>query len=308
VLQRIPPQRDGSPAADSLHFYAVPGDATDPGEYASLLDALPASVPDLCWVVQGVLIHILETWRYGVELPRERQGEVSIGAVEGLLKRILELDRQPLTIQRPPERRVVATCHDFSILLCAMLRRQGRPARARAGFAAYLMPGKYTDHWVCQYWDGGSARWVTVDAQLDAVHRQGYGIAFDPYDVPPDQYLPGARAWQECRAGRMDPQFFGFSRWTGMGYLRHVLLRDLLALNKQEGLPWEDAGLPAGDESAIADEDYARLDEIAALAQTGNGGFARLRSAYQEVMKQKRPPDWWPWRLDDVQGLNVRYT
>jgi hypothetical protein len=306
--QRIPPQRAEPPAADPLHYYAVPGDATDPGECASLLDALPASVPDLCQVAQGLLIHILETWRYGIELPRARQTEVSIGTAEGLLKRIQELDRQPLTIQRTPEKRVVATCHDFSILLCAMLRSQGRPARARAGFAAYLMPGKYTDHWVCQFWDGGEARWVTVDAQLDAIHRQGYGIAFDPCDVPADQYLPGARAWQECRAGRMDPQSFGFSRWSGMGYLRHVLLRDLLALNKAEGLPWEDAGLPAGDESVITDEDRARMDEVAALALGGNGTFAGLRSAYEEVMRLNRPPDWWPWRLDEVQSLNLRYT
>jgi len=306
--QRIPPQRDESLAADPLHFYAVPGDATDPRKYASHLDALPTSTPALCRVAQGLLIHILETWRYGVELPRERQAEVSIGTVEGLLKRILELDQQPLTTQRAPERRVVATCHDFSILLCAMLRRQGRPARARAGFAAYLMPGKYTDHWVCQYWDGGAARWVTVDAQLDAAHLQGYGIAFDPCDVPAEQYLTGAHAWQECRAGRMDPHSFGFSRWSGMGYLRHVFLRDLLALNKSEGLPWEDAGLPVREESAITDEDRARLDELAALALAGNGAFDCLYSAYEAVVSSGRPPDWWPWRLDDVQSLNLRYA
>jgi hypothetical protein len=106
----------------------------------------------------------------------------------------------------------------------------------------------------------------------------------------------------------MDPQSFGFSRWWGMGYLRHVLLRDLLALNKREGLPWEDAGLPAGDEGVITDEDRARLDEIAALALAGNGAFAGLRSAYEDVMSLRRPPDWWPWRLDEVQSLNLRYT
>ncbi len=308
MLERISPEWDESLASDPLRYYAVPGDATDPGEYASLFCALPASVPELCQVAQGLLIHILETWRYGIELPRARQAEVSIGTVEGLLRRILELDRQPLTVRRPPEKRAVATCHDFSIMLCAMLRSQGRPARARAGFAAYLMPGKYTDHWVCQYWNGAEGRWVTVDAQLDSLHRQGYGIVFDPCDVPEQEYLPGARAWLECRDGRMDPQAFGFSRWAGMGYLRHVLLRDLLALNKRESLPWEDAGLPAGDENGITDEDRARLDDVAALSRAENGGFAALRAAYDEIMHHRRPPDWYPWRLDDVQSLNLRYS
>jgi hypothetical protein len=307
MSQRISPEAEEA-GADPLQYYALPGDSTDLGDYAWLCDALPTSVPDLCRIVQGVLIHILETWRYGIELPKPRQNEVRIGTAEGLLKRILELDGERLAVQRPPEKRVAATCHDFSILLCAMLRRQGQPARARAGFAAYLTPGKYIDHWVCEYWQPNTKRWVMVDAQLDGVHRPGYGIAFDPCAVPSEQYLTGARAWQECRAGRMDPQSFGFSRWWGMGYLRHVLLRDLLALNKREGLPWEDAGLPVGDEGAITDEDRARLDEIAALAQAGNGALGGLCSAYEEVMSLGRPPDWWPWRLDEVQGLNLRYT
>jgi hypothetical protein len=307
MSQGILPEWPAASGLGPLRYYALPGGATDLGEYASLCDALPVSVPDLCRVVQGVLIHILETWRYGVELPKARQSEVSIGTAEGLLKRIMELDGQPLTVQRPPERRVVATCHDFSILLCAMLRHQGQPARARAGFAAYLMPGKYVDHWVCQYWDGGAERWVTVDAQLDAVHCQGYGIAFDPCDAPADQYLTGARAWQECRAGRIDPQSFGFSRWWGMAYLRHVLLRDLLALNKREGLPWEDAGLTVEDERAVTDEDRLRLDRIAALALAGNGALAGLRFAYEEVVTLGRPPDCLPWALDEVQSLNLRY-
>jgi hypothetical protein len=287
---------------DPLQYYASLGDSTDLGEYASLCAGLPASVPDLCRVVQGLLIHILETWRYGIELPAARLSEVSIGTARGLLKRILELDAQPLTVQRWPVKRVVATCHDFSILLCTMLRWQGRPARARAGFAAYLMPGMYVDHWVCEYWQPDSRRWMIADPQLDGVHCQGYGIAFDPNAVPPDQYLTGARAWQECRAERMDPQSFGFSRWWGMAYLRHVLLRDLLALNKREGLPWEDAGLRIGDESEITDQDRARLDEIAQQAAAGNGAFAALRSSYEEVVSLRRPPDCLPWRLDEVQG------
>jgi hypothetical protein len=307
VSRHIAPEPE-TRGADPLRYYSSPGDSTDLGDCACFCAGLPTSVPGLCTILQGALIHILEAWRYGIELPEARQNEVCIGTAEGLLRRIFELDRQPLIVKRPPEKRVVATCHDFSILLCAILRRQGQPARPRAGFAAYLMPGKYTDHWVCQYWRPDTRRWVTVDAQLDGVQRLGYGINFDPCDVPLAQYLTGAHAWQECRAGRADPHSFGFSRWWGMGYLRHVLLRDLFALNKREGLPWEHAGLPVSDEGSITARDRAHLDELARLVELSDSAFASLHSAYEEVANRGRPADYLPWRLDEVQTLNLRHS
>lgn len=287
-------------SSDPLQYYTSFGDATDPGDYLPWLEGLPSNVADLCAVVQGLLVHVLEAWRYDLPLSLERQREVSIGSVAGILARIHELDARPLTVARPPEKRVVATCHDFSVLLCAMLRQQGRPARPRAGFAAYLLPGKYIDHWLCEYWQPEEQRWIAADAQLDEVQRLGYGVGFDPCDVPETDYLTGARAWERCRDGQADAQLFGFSRWWGIGYVRHVLLRDLLALNKKEGLPWESAGLPELEEGKVSEQDRQALDRISQLALAGNGSFFELRSVYEHVIRSGRPPDWRPWRLEDV--------
>jgi hypothetical protein len=44
-------------------------------------------------------------------------------------------------------KRLVGNCRDFSTMLCAMLRHQGVPARARCGFGAYFLPNHYEDHW-----------------------------------------------------------------------------------------------------------------------------------------------------------------
>jgi len=287
---------------DVLEYYATPGEVTDPGQHARCLDVLPSEIPALSEIMQGLLIHVLEAERYGVQLSRERSEEVRIGCVTGMLSRILELDRRPLTVARPPERRLVATCHDYAVLLAAILRQQGRPARPRAGFAAYLAPGRYTDHWVCECWRPAEQRWARVDVQLDSVQRKAYDITFDPCDVPGDHYLAGAEAWQLCRAGDMDPDRFGFSRWWGWGYLRHSLLRDLLALNKVEILPWESAGLPEKEEAKVSQQDRATLDRIAALTLEGNGAFPALREAYERVMRLGSPPDWQPWRLEEVDG------
>jgi hypothetical protein len=286
------------PSNQTLSFYATPHGRTDPADLASCLQDLPTSVESLSKVLQNVLVHVLEAWRYGLELDPERKSEVQIGNARGMLKRIVELDPRPLARSRLPECRVVATCHDYAVLLCAMLRHQGRPARARAGFASYLNPARNVDHWLCEYWSPSSHRWVRVDAQLDGLQRSAYGISFDPCDVPATAYLSGAEAWHSCRTGRLEPASCGFSRWGGWGYVRHVLLRDLLALDKQEGLPWEPIGIPYLDDAEVAEDDRTELD---AIARTAMGPESQpIHTLCERVLRWGRPPDWSPWTLDDV--------
>jgi len=42
---------------DHLAYYVRQGRFTDPEEYAQLFDGLPAEIPALCRVVQGLVIH-----------------------------------------------------------------------------------------------------------------------------------------------------------------------------------------------------------------------------------------------------------
>ena len=89
-------------------------------------------------------------------------------------------------------------------MLCAFLRHKGIPARARCGFSTYFEPGKYVDHWVCEYWNAGEARWVQVDAQLDSLRSASSKPDFDPLDVPRDRFLVAGDVWQQIRAGTID--------------------------------------------------------------------------------------------------------
>ena len=102
-------------------------------------------------MVQGLLIHIFWAERYGVKLSEERQREVQIRSVARKLARIKELADWPLIVPRPPEKKLVGNCRDFSVMLCAILRHQGVPARARCGFGTYFIPDHYEDHWICEY-------------------------------------------------------------------------------------------------------------------------------------------------------------
>ncbi|MEW6232140.1 MAG: transglutaminase-like domain-containing protein [Chloroflexota bacterium] len=267
---------------------------TDPKEHARLLEGLPTGISALCQVVQGTLVHVFWAERYGLTLSEDRKKEAEIRTVAKKLARIQELDDRPLTVARPLEKRLVGNCRDFATLLCAILRYQGVPARARCGFGAYFLPNHYEDHWVCEYWKAEDQRWVLVDAQLDQLQRQVLQIQFNPLDVPRHQFLTGGKAWLMCRAGQADPDLFGIFDMRGLWFIRGDLLRDLLALNKIEILPWDGWGLITRDEKKISDEERVFLDHVAALTLAGNEAFPQIRSTYENDARLRMPPDWQP--------------
>ena len=278
-----------------LDYYSTPGPMTDPGPYAGLFDGLPEDISVLCQVLQGVMVHIFWAERYGLKLSDERKAEVNLRAVAAQLARLLMLDDRPLTVRRPLERRLVGNCRDFSTLLCAILRHQGRPARARCGFGAYFLPNHYEDHWVCEYWRAEEERWVLVDAQLDDFQIRTLGVRFDPLEVPRDQFIVGGQAWQMCRSGQANPDHFGIFDMRGLWFVRGNLVRDVLALNKIEILPWDGGfGLLAKREEEATEEDVALdlMDRIAALTLAGDQAFGELRALYESEDRLWVPSEW----------------
>jgi hypothetical protein len=280
-------------------YYADQGPITDPGNYTALFDDLPTSVPALCEVVQGLMIHRSFADFYGLEMTDDRAGEADLRHVSKLLGRIAELEEGPLTFARSPENRLLIVCRDFATMLCAMLRHQGVPARARCGFARYFggcpesTPGFNVDHWVCEVWDTDEERWVLVDAEVDENERDFCHIEIDPLDVPRDQFLVAGRAWQLCRSGQADPDDFGLGpdSMHGLWYIQSQLVRDLAAMNKMELLCWDCWGLGHADlNEDPSPDDAALLDRVAALTQAGNESFAELRDIYEDNRQLRVPP------------------
>ena len=195
------------------------------------------------------------------------------------------------TASRPLATRLVAVCRHFSVLLAAMLRAKGVPARARCGFANYFQRGLFLDHWVCEHWDARSGRWVLVDAQLDALQRERLPIDFDVLDVPRDRFVIAGDAWADCRAGKADPAQFGILDMFGLWFVAGNVLRDAAALNNMEMLPWDVWGaMPQPDEPI----DAARLellDRLARLAQAPDAGFAELRRTYAHDDRVRVPAE-----------------
>lgn len=262
-------------------YYATPGPLTDPGPYAAALDGLPTDIADLCRLVQGVMIHVFWADQYGVHLSPQRQAEVQLRRVDRQIERLLALDPRPLTEARPPERRLVGNCRDFSLLLTTMLRHQGVPARARCGFGAYFLTGHYEDHWVAEVWDVAEQRWRLVDAQMDALQREKLDLPFDPLDVPRNQFIVGGKAWRMCREEGADADTFGIGDLHGLWFVLGDMVRDVAALNKMELLPWDSWGLCEEPPGGLTADHLAMLDRVADLTAADAPDFAAVRPIYE---------------------------
>ena len=59
-----------------LTYFAQYGKITHPGSFAHLYADLPADVPSLVQVVQGLIVHVFWGERYGLNLSEERKAEV----------------------------------------------------------------------------------------------------------------------------------------------------------------------------------------------------------------------------------------
>jgi len=273
----------------STEIYRHQGLITEPGQYADRLGELPVDVPGLVKIVQGLLIHIFWAQDYGLKLTEERQQEVQLGYVPFQLQRIFELDDSPLTNPRPLKKRLVGNCRDFSVLLCSFLRSKGISARARCGFGAYFRPGKFEDHWVCEYWDPGQNRWCLADAQLDEFQKQALAIDFDTLDVPRDQFIVGGKAWYWCRQGQADPNDFGIADMKGLWFIRGDFVRDIAALNKVELLPWDSWGLIEKSDADLTAADLELLDQAALLTLGDEVDLGAVQHLYGDP-RLKVPP------------------
>ena len=223
-------------------YYARQSAMSDPGHHRALFAELQNDVGSLARIIHGLGIYdVVAKDFYDFDLSDERRREIYIRSMEKRLDRIMALEDCPLSVARPPDKRIAGRCNSYALALVSMLRAKGVPARSRCGFGAYLNRRRLEDHWVCEYWDADRWRWALADAQLDAVWCQKIRVSFDTCDVPREQFLTAADAWRRYRRGAADPQMFGisFAGLYGEWFMAASVIRDLAALNKVETLPWD---------------------------------------------------------------------
>lgn len=286
---RATPRQDG--LQDVLDFYASPGAMTGAGRHAQALAELPSDVSALAKIVQGVAVHQYMANAYGFDVPEARKAESHIRHADKILDCILDLDGRPLSSERPVDKRVVGVCHHFALLMTAMLRAKGIPARYRCGFGAYFNAPKFEEHLVCEYWNAEQSRWILVDAQLDAAWRRVLKFGFDPLDVPRDQFIVAADAWRACRSGKADPALFGIfvGELRGLWFIAAELIRDVAAFNKMEMLPWDGWGAMPHPGQQLDAGQLAFFDRLTALTADPDASHQELRTLYEKDERVRVP-------------------
>jgi hypothetical protein len=124
---------------------------------------------------------------------------------------------------------------------------------------------------------------VLLDPQFDEVFRERLGIGHDHLDVPRDQFIVAAEAWERCRSGAADPARFGigFAQHYGLWFVAGTLVREVAALNKVEVLPWDVWGAQPQPGQTLREEQLAFFDELAALARDPDDSFDELHERYE---------------------------
>lgn len=229
---------------DIFDFYKKQSEITFPGKYKFLYDDLPDDPKALVNVIQGILISEGLAYSQGISESDVNLIAYDLTRIEDILGRINDADNRSLTIPRKPENRLFGICSNFATLYCSILREKNIPSRVRSGYLAYFSRNRFVNHYVCEYWDQESKKWVAVDAELPN-HLQ---ITIDnfsgPEDMPEFTFISAGFAWTQARRGVLDPFDFGLgnsSDWESFGWdmLRPGVYSDFMALNKFEMHPWD---------------------------------------------------------------------
>ncbi len=238
---------------------------SDPGRWAPLLREISPEPQRVVRAVSGLLMHPFIAPVLGVAIPEAALGDRTVRAVSDMLDHVRSRDDHSLAEARAVDKRFFCVCSGFARIAQAVFQTHAIPARSRVGFAAYLNPGFFEDHWVCEYWDG--RQWRLLDAQLDETNIGDFHISFEPWDVPRDQFLDASTTWRRLRSGALSPDKVGLSviGLSGWWFAAQSVLRDVAALNQIEMLPWETWSVGGGFEPGrdIAPQMIDALDKVA---------------------------------------------
>ena len=183
------------------------------------------------------------------------------------------------------ENKIVVTCRYVSVLMSAILKAKGIPARSRAGFAPYFREGVSMDHWINQYYNEKEKRWVTFDA--DGFYEES-GMPLSQYDMPKESFDWAAGAYLAVRRKETDGRQYLYADRLGtcsLPALVRYLVYDFHALMNHE-LTY--SFLPAyldGRLDRLTQEELRELDRLAEWMLDADQYFDRLCEVWEHERK-----------------------
>ena len=202
-----------------------------------------------------------------------------------LTAELFRMDERGFVKERQVENKIVVTCRYVSVLMSAILKAKGIPARSRAGFAPYFREGVSMDHWINQYYNEKEKRWVTFDA--DGFYEES-GMPLSQYDMPKESFDWAAGAYLAVRRKETDGrQYLNADRLgtCSLTALVRYLVYDFHALMNHE-LTY--SFLPAyldGRLDRLTQEELRELDRLAEWMLDADQYFDRLCEVWEHERK-----------------------
>jgi hypothetical protein len=214
--------------------------------------------------MEGLVVHVAIARAFGQAVPPAAEGDRLLRRTSRLLDEALRRDGRALTRSRDLQNKLFGNCHEFALLATSTLRENGVPARLRVGYASYLAPGLWEDHWVCEHWTG--SRWAILDAQLGSKTRSRLNSSFDVSDVPAEAWRSAASTWRAIRRGEIDPARCGvsFAGVSGAWFVASAVLHDAAALAGIETVPGDAWGpaLAFGRVRQVTEDQARNIDVL----------------------------------------------
>lgn len=201
-----------------LNFYKKTSLFTDLGLYTNFAKRLPDDIEELCLLLRNQIIHPFDLKDeeernnpnsfYGdmTKVPKTSlifENDLFPTAI-GMLAELLR--RNPnFTIERKIEDKIHVCCRETSILLIAILKAKNISARTRCGFTYSVSEIEGAgDHWLVEYYDELSKRWVLVDPTMcyDKETLEYFEIDYSLIDMPRNKFIFAAEAYLGLRNGR----------------------------------------------------------------------------------------------------------
>lgn len=281
--------------------YLRTGTYTYAGPYSEYFKGLPAAIPELGNLVCGQVIHRVTLregntnanadLRYGdmERFPWYRmrcEDDVFLTAA-AMTAELFRMDERGFVSDRAVENKLVVSCRYVSVLMTAILKAKGIPARCRAGFAPYFKEGESWDHWITQYYSEERKRWISIDA--DAFFDRDT-LGFDQFDIPEEKFDWAARTWLNIRNGTADGNRFFYADGLGTNSLKAViryLFYDFHALMNNE-LTF--SFLPTFIENkydTLTGENFRELDNLATLMLSPDENMKELLYLWEHERKYR---------------------
>ena len=284
----------GKISEEQLDHYRKFSAFTYPGSYQSFIkDELPDDVREVGRLLRAQIVHRVtlargnsgsnSDLRYGDmrQIPWWRQPEDdNFPTAAALLAELFRRDKQGFNPERKVENKLIVTCRFVAILMAAILKSKGIPARVRSGFDSYTSPkpGKSCDHWITQYWESKQESWITID-----VDNCFEDLRFDPFDLPPDLFDWSADVWLKAREGKVDPaRFWNAGGFEGLMPIAWALFDDFHSLMNNEiiynHIP---RYVAVGEFERISEANLEKMDALAYLMLKPDENFKVLCQLWQ---------------------------